>query len=948
MSDFVGRTLGPYKLEAALGKGGMATVYRAFQTTVKRYVAVKVMSTEIADNPGFVERFTREAEVIAALQHPHILPVIDYGDAEGVHYLVMRYIENGSLEDRMRKKPLSMTETARLLEQIASALDYAHKRGIVHRDFKPNNVLLDSDENAYLTDFGIARLAQDTNRLTATGTVMGTPAYMSPEQGMGRPVDGRSDIYALGIVLYEMVLNRLPFSADTPAALIFQHVYETPTPPKQIRPDLSDAISNVIARTIAKNPDDRYQAAIDVSRAFNEALNGAPQGTQPPTSDFQRTMVGGEAVPMPATPIYRGTPPTIAPPTGGVVEGRTLPPRNYDKGATPPPSTPFGGAAPTIPPQPPTSQIGTPSANAPAARRGSPLPLILVAVLIMLALIGGGGFLVVNNNNQSATNSANTLVAMLILSATKTPTNTFTPSLTFTPSATDTFTSTATPTPTFTPTLTPSHTPTPTATATPTNLPTLTPNATLTQIAQQFATINAFQDNQTATAVQRGIDEATETQIAQDTASAPTATDTDVPTDTPEPDTATPPPTRIPTRGPTRIPTPADANAPEAVMNTLQKQGLLTSIAGSVVISPLSKDEVGDKPQTIFWNQLDTTLSLTDFVMSADIQWDSPNALDECGFLFRYSEPTKDKVNFYAAMIATNAHVHGYSLTNGSGNGSFLDKPSKDIRTNDQDHNRLILIGQGNAFRLFVNGKLAASFTQNRFATGTVAVAASTDKKSGLTCHFTDTWVWQLGSSADLASSLISSNPDTVISALAQNGDIPANSATISFTNPGSDFVVDGTFGAWFKVMTNSSLKNFVTSVDISSPTRSKGTTCGVMYNVAYPNDDQTVTPDSGIAFDYSPLGQTYEIYTRTNGEWSSKALTTGSSTAINSKSNRLTVVSLDGKLTIYMNGQFVLNAENGDLSEGLIDYFMQRDKGSNKETCHYTNITVWEVTSAN
>jgi serine/threonine protein kinase len=155
--DFVGRTLGGYKLEAMLGKGGMATVYRAYQTSVKRYVAIKVMSPEIADQPGFVERFSREAEVIASLEHPHILPVIDYGTDAGIHYLVMRFIEGGSLDDQMRKETLSLQYTARLISQIASALNYAHDRGVIHRDMKPNNVLLDKQENAYITDFGIAR-----------------------------------------------------------------------------------------------------------------------------------------------------------------------------------------------------------------------------------------------------------------------------------------------------------------------------------------------------------------------------------------------------------------------------------------------------------------------------------------------------------------------------------------------------------------------------------------------------------------------------------------------------------------------------------------------------------------------------------------------------------------------------------------------------------------------
>src|SRR5262245_24493206 len=238
MSDFAGKTLGPYRLETPLGRGGMATVYKAFQTSVRRYVAVKVMASDIANDPGFVERFQREAEVIASLEHPHILPIIDYGTDQNVHYLVMRYIEGGSLEDRMRRKSLTLEECSRLLGQMASALDYAHLRGVIHRDLQPNYVLLDTSENAYLTDFGIARLMQGESKLTATGAVMGTPAYMSPEQGMGRPVDARSDLYTLGVVLYEMVLNRLPFAAETPAALIFKHVYEMPPPAQQLAPNL--------------------------------------------------------------------------------------------------------------------------------------------------------------------------------------------------------------------------------------------------------------------------------------------------------------------------------------------------------------------------------------------------------------------------------------------------------------------------------------------------------------------------------------------------------------------------------------------------------------------------------------------------------------------------------------------------------------------------------------
>src|SRR5579859_4792303 len=238
MSDLVGKTLGIYRLEMPLGKGGMATVYRAYQSAVKRYVAIKVMAANLADDPGFVQRFSREAQVIASLQHPHILPIIDYGQSDGLHYLVMPYLEGGSLEDRMRKQPLTLREATRFLDQIASALDYAHRRGVVHRDFKSSNVLLDNDENVYLTDFGIARLVGSDAKLTATGVIMGTPAYMSPEQAIGRPVDGRSDIYSLGVVVYEMVTRRLPFVGDTPIMFIHKHVYETPPPLRQVNPAL--------------------------------------------------------------------------------------------------------------------------------------------------------------------------------------------------------------------------------------------------------------------------------------------------------------------------------------------------------------------------------------------------------------------------------------------------------------------------------------------------------------------------------------------------------------------------------------------------------------------------------------------------------------------------------------------------------------------------------------
>ena len=462
MSNLVGRTLGPYKLEAPLGKGGMAMVFRAYQTSVKRYVAIKVMAPEIASEPGFVERFSREAEVIAQLEHPHILPVMDYGEADGLHYIVMRSIEGGSLDDVIRTKQLSFEDISRYLTQIASALDYAHRRGVIHRDLKPNNVLLDNDENVYLTDFGIARLASSERKLTATGSVMGTPAYMAPEQAMGRPVDARSDLYALGIMLYEMITRQLPFSADTPAALIFQHVYEQPKPASTFRSDLPSSVLAVLDKAMAKSPDTRFQTGGDMARAFAEAVGirtSTPRTAQQPTSDTsmdERTMA------------IRQTPSPTAPrATAAAGNERTLvdnAPMNYQQGRS---STPSAGAA---------TQYNDSTTAAPQQKRSSTGMIIGIIVVLLLAGAGGAFAFITNNNNnatatwvaisavqtldhtatlgaqtanaivvatgEAQTNATGTQQAIIISSYTPTPTNTATSTDTPTPSSTPTFTDT--------------------------------------------------------------------------------------------------------------------------------------------------------------------------------------------------------------------------------------------------------------------------------------------------------------------------------------------------------------------------------------------------------------------------------------------------------------------------------------------------------------------------
>jgi serine/threonine protein kinase len=198
MADLIGQQLGQYEITALLGEGGMAVVYRARQTTVKRDVAIKVIKHGLVDKGDFVRRFEREAQTVASLSHPFILKVFDYGQQGDSVYLVMELLTGGSLAGLIRRGPLSLDMTSRMFDQVASALDYAHRRGIIHRDLKPQNVLLDDEGNAHLTDFGIAKILSETTALTQSGMAMGTPSYMPPEQWQGRALDARADVYALG------------------------------------------------------------------------------------------------------------------------------------------------------------------------------------------------------------------------------------------------------------------------------------------------------------------------------------------------------------------------------------------------------------------------------------------------------------------------------------------------------------------------------------------------------------------------------------------------------------------------------------------------------------------------------------------------------------------------------------------------------------------------------
>lgn len=280
MENLTGRQFGPYQITAPLGEGGMAAVYKAYQPAMERYVALKVLPRHFAEDPQFVTRFQREAILLAKLQHPHILPVFDYGQADGFTYIVMPFVPSGTLTDELSGRPQPLPRIRQVISQIGDALSYAHSRGLIHRDIKPSNVLVDESGNCLLTDFGLARMMEDSINLTTSGTIMGTPAYIAPEQGSGEKLDARCDIYSLGIILYEMATGRVPYQAGTPMEIVHKHIQDPLPPPRAINPNLPETIERIIIKALAKRPDNRYQSANDMVRAIQIAIPESPASSE--------------------------------------------------------------------------------------------------------------------------------------------------------------------------------------------------------------------------------------------------------------------------------------------------------------------------------------------------------------------------------------------------------------------------------------------------------------------------------------------------------------------------------------------------------------------------------------------------------------------------------------------------------------------------------------------
>ncbi len=478
MTDtLIGIKIGPYEILEKIGVGGMAEVYKGRHVALQRLVAIKFLGRSLQADQGLTQRFRREAQAIAAMRHPNIVQVHDFGNFEGGHYLVMEYVEGTDLRRdidrrRQKKKPFTPAEILNVIKQIAQALDYAHKQGIIHRDVKPGNILLTKDGQAILGDFGLVMLRDRISQATL-GTSFGTPEYIAPEQAMdSRAALPQSDIYALGGIVYEMVTGQLPFEADSALSLALKHISEDPTPPRKFARNLPQGVENAILRALAKEPKQRY----DTAQEFVEALRQA----------WEKAGKTPEAAPAEAFIQSDTIPP---PPSKNAPTTKPKRPTNKRPNAQ---QTPPAKAPATVPQTPSTPAQQTPTAPPPQKRRIWP-----VLGLLLILLIGGGyaaarmGYLpwpaplsptmtaTPTKANATATRTVAATTAAATTSVPLTATNT--PTLTPTQKPTTQNTPTSTSTPTTTPTPTPTALPTPTATPTATPTPSLIPGQALTR-----------------------------------------------------------------------------------------------------------------------------------------------------------------------------------------------------------------------------------------------------------------------------------------------------------------------------------------------------------------------------------------------------------------------------------------------------------------------------------
>ncbi len=306
--DLTDSTIAQYQIVEKIGQGGMATVYKAYQPSLDRHVAVKVMASDLSRSENFAVRFEREARAIAKLRHRNILTIYDYGRQDDMLYLAMEYVEGGTLKERLGW-PQKLSYAVDIITQIGGALAHAHRQGVIHRDIKPANVLVANDDWLLLSDFGLVKMAEESVQLTMSGTSLGTPQYMSPEQAQAMEIDQRSDIYSLGVVLYEAITGQTPFGTDNPVAIIMKHINEPIIPPHTLRPDLPPGMERVILKALAKSPEDRYQRMDDfledlqATQATSDNLEAGPAANGAAASADPVKEYATTATPVPPTKV---------------------------------------------------------------------------------------------------------------------------------------------------------------------------------------------------------------------------------------------------------------------------------------------------------------------------------------------------------------------------------------------------------------------------------------------------------------------------------------------------------------------------------------------------------------------------------------------------------------------------------------------------------------------
>lgn len=378
--NVIGTTLGRFEIISELGRGGMAVVYKARQADLDRIVAIKLLPPEMTHDTNYVARFRHEARSAARLEHPHIMPVYEVGETNGLHYIAMKYIQGRTLKDVVQEDgALSVRRAAEVLAQVGDALDYAHRQGIIHRDIKPSNVMITDEGWVYLTDFGLARGTDaTTSGLTMAGTVMGTPEYMSPEQAQGlASVGPPTDIYALGVVLYELLTGTFPFHAETPMAMLAARLLQSPIPPRDVRGDLPVAVEDVVMRSLARKPEARFASAAEMVTALRTAAGiGANPQAQPPLTPVGGVPAIGETL-VASLPIQ--TPPYVRP------QVSAQPPQAYVAPTQAAPQR--GDPALNLPPLPVSGVSGTKPKTGLFIGIGATVLVLVIAIVGLFAYI---------------------------------------------------------------------------------------------------------------------------------------------------------------------------------------------------------------------------------------------------------------------------------------------------------------------------------------------------------------------------------------------------------------------------------------------------------------------------------------------------------------------------------------------------------------------------------